>query len=437
MSNFNRKALQTRVVSAPGKAVMAGGYLVLDPKYNAYVTALSSRMHARIDFHQDVGQSTILVESPQFDGSWEYTVTTHQGVPVIQKLSLKNPFLEATLKAVLAYIRPKETFRIVLTLFSDKGYHTQENTSKRVSLNGKRQFLYHDKPIEQVAKTGMGLSAGLVSTITMALLQAFTDRPMAELLDLAHNLAQIAHCDAQGKIGSGFDVAAAIYGSIVYRRFKPETINHLLGRDLTLDYCIEVQKVADVEWSFKHLQCALPPGIKLLMGDVNGGSETPKLVSKVLKWRLEDPQSSDVYAQLEDANESFIRELDNLWALYREDSLRYAQSLEKDILQPLLNSIKNIRRGLQQLTQRSGAEVEPKEQTALLDQCSVLPGCLGGVVPGAGGYDAICLLVLESKLDDLKAASAKDKVFSLIKWLELSEEAAGIKEECVADYDGL
>jgi phosphomevalonate kinase len=29
---------------------------------------------------------------------------------------------------------------------------------------------------------------------------------------VAHNLAQLVHAVAQGKIGSGFDVAAAVYG---------------------------------------------------------------------------------------------------------------------------------------------------------------------------------------------------------------------------------
>ena len=42
-----------------------------------------------------------------------------------------------------------------------------------------------------------------------------------ELQKRIHNLAQAAHCAAQGKVGSGFDVAAAVYGSCLYRRFTP------------------------------------------------------------------------------------------------------------------------------------------------------------------------------------------------------------------------
>ena len=45
---------------------------------------------------------------------------------------------------------------------------------------------------------------------------------------LAHNLAQFVHCLAQGKVGSGFDVSAAAFGSQVYTRFDPKVIQPLL-----------------------------------------------------------------------------------------------------------------------------------------------------------------------------------------------------------------
>lgn len=44
-------------------------------------------------------------------------------------------------------------------------------------------------------------------------------------LDLVHMIAQSAHCIAQGKIGSGFDVSSAVYGSQRYVRFSPEVLS--------------------------------------------------------------------------------------------------------------------------------------------------------------------------------------------------------------------
>lgn len=87
-----------------------------------------------------------------------------------------------------------------------------------------------------VVKTGMGSSAALTTALIAALLQFFgiTQLPSTsisaikanadissrntEVLDriLLHNLAQLAHAVAQGKLGSGFDVSAAVYGMQIY-----------------------------------------------------------------------------------------------------------------------------------------------------------------------------------------------------------------------------
>lgn len=60
------------------------------------------------------------------------------------------------------------------------------------------------------------------------------DRQTTELL---HNLAQYVHSLAQGKIGSGFDVSAAVHGSQTYRRFAVECLGDLLERGTTPVSC--------------------------------------------------------------------------------------------------------------------------------------------------------------------------------------------------------
>jgi phosphomevalonate kinase len=45
---------------------------------------------------------------------------------------------------------------------------------------------------------------------------------------LAHNLAQFVHCVAQGKVGSGFDISAAVFGSHIYTRFDPAVIQNVM-----------------------------------------------------------------------------------------------------------------------------------------------------------------------------------------------------------------
>jgi len=460
-----------RAFTAPGKAFLAGGYLVLEPIYNAYVTALSSRMHAIVKNRDsdEVPSSTITISSPQFqEGEWKYEVDNGNLVKIPTEVKQRNnPFLEATVFTVLSYIQPKEKFNLEITIFSDPGYHSQHDTTTRLSVNKTKKFLYHSKPINAVAKTGLGSSAGLVAVVTTALISAFKDGTIGDLQNVIHNCSQIAHCYAQKKIGSGFDVATAVYGSIIYRRFDPGLINELFqhgffnsqnDEQLKQSYATALVNLVESKWEFNNTRCTLPPGIRLLMGDIKGGSETPKLVSRVLKWKSENVlQSSELYKRLNQANLDFIDALSSLHRFYVEtpatykDFLAYLQStsvavLESNLQQTdpklapfvnLIEAIKNIRSNLRDLTAYSGAEIEPQSQTILLDNCNEIKGCLGGMVPGAGGYDAICLLVIEDSINEFVDSTKQDNKFENVAWLNLHEEDDGIVEEQVNDYSGL
>ncbi|RLV96180.1 Phosphomevalonate kinase [Spathaspora sp. JA1] len=419
----------SKAYSAPGKALLAGGYLVIDPIYNAYVTALSSRMHAIITPTETTTTTRhIKIQSPQFvNGVWEYNITSNLSPPK-EINGNNNPFLEAVLFIVLAYIEPESNYDLTIDIYSDPGYHTQENTTlKQLS---SKSFLYHSRAINEVEKTGLGSSAGLVAVVTTALVSFF--KPSDDLnKDLLHNIAQIAHCYAQKKIGSGFDVAAAIYGSIIFKRFQPEIIDRVFDtlENNKQEFVKVLKSTIESNWDFKHTPCSLPRGIRLVMGDIKGGSETPKLVSTVLNWKKNKPQeSSIVYANLDAANNNFISQLKNL---HEQET-----PLNKELVKPLSDSIVEIRKCLQDLTKKSGAAIEPQVQTDLLDKCQLIPGVIGGVVPGAGGYDAISLLVLgDESVDILKKTTELDKEnYNNVTWVNLHEESEGIIIENAKDY---
>ena len=67
---------QAAAVSAPGKVLLAGGYLVLDRAHSGLVFALDARIHVvvqGIPTTNGVVLSEITVQSPQFqDAVWEY-----------------------------------------------------------------------------------------------------------------------------------------------------------------------------------------------------------------------------------------------------------------------------------------------------------------------------------------------------------------------------
>lgn len=80
----------TTVVSSPGKVLIAGGYLVLDPKYSGTVVSTSSRFYTVIRDNPSGGANCIRVRSPQFLGAaWEYIVTTIGGSVVVEGATTK------------------------------------------------------------------------------------------------------------------------------------------------------------------------------------------------------------------------------------------------------------------------------------------------------------------------------------------------------------
>lgn len=93
----------------------------------------------------------------------------------------------------------------------------------------------HEIALPEVAKTGLGSSAAMTTAVVAGLLQYLgsVDLPLhgAEKedvdsdMELVHCVAQAAHCAAQGKIGSGFDVSCAVFGSQRYVRFSPSVLS--------------------------------------------------------------------------------------------------------------------------------------------------------------------------------------------------------------------
>jgi phosphomevalonate kinase len=151
----------------------------------------------------------------------------------------------------------------------------------------------------------------------------------------------------------------------------------------------------------------MPSGLRLVMCDVDCGSETPGMVKKVLKWRGENREEADaIWDALQKGNEAVAAELTRLATSESAD----ANAGEK--YAKLEGIIKENRALIRRMSKASQVPIEPPQQTMLLDACSGIPGIIGGVVPGAGGYDAIVLLLedKEEVIESLKKVLAGWKV---------------------------
>lgn len=450
-------------ISAPGKALVAGGYLVLEAPNVGVTISSSSRFYTTVkvlpeDKAPMIKQNPrvgILVDSPQFRTSFQYQYDSSKDT-LVQVGENGNEFVEKCLSLTLAFIKqwyPQQEFHAMLFAISEVGqlglklradndfYSQIKELRKRgmpflsASLATLPRFL--PCPIDpltgkmEVAKTGMGSSAALTTSLCAALLQFFAvvrlgQRKADEDRRIVHNLSQLAHAVAQGKIGSGFDVAAAVYGSQVYQRFSAKEFEACMAPNAPASVIYRAVTTESL-WTHRIRSLDLPPGFDLVMGDVCGGSSSASMAREVLAWRAKNPaEASALWGELAALNQRVSALLDRLCELSRSQksnfesvvawaSLHTSQVWEEYVskktiphwmehLQALLE-LKGVlgqcRKLLKRMGDRAGVGIEPDSQTALANATEGIAGVVAAGVPGAGGVDAVFAITLSAASRDL------------------------------------
>ena len=531
-------------VSAPGKALIAGGYLVLEsPNPGLVLAAEGCRFHTTITFrppYTEKMNSTSLmtvignsvnaswesipldVYSPQFDRVFSYYLSypltlyeeeEDENGSMIQlqprrKAHESNVFVERSLLLALGYLHKSlgaeafharlqlhrssssnggvmgsERVALAIKLRADNDFYSQITRLRERGLDLTPQNLEELEPFLPcpkddatgkviVNKTGMGSSAALVTSIVGALLQFFgaidlQGEKNEEGLRIAHNLSQICHCHAQGKVGSGFDVSSAVYGSHVYTRFSKGVINEFLesvtmmttkeDQGLQLSEALSKQLVELVnnndDWDCTVSPVSLPPGLELLMADVCGGSESPSMARKILEWKKKNRKvgfMDDYYwKDLKRCNKKIVSLLSDqftsqtfLDGLRRDGAMiiskRTAEQWKKpmpsswhlfegsswDVALKLLDlrlAFLECRQNLKGMGEAAGVPIEPDEQSALADATMKLPGVVAAGIPGAGGYDALFVIYVKGHdTNGGKSDQVRDEIGNL--WREMSDK---------------
>jgi phosphomevalonate kinase len=312
----------------------------------------------------------------------------------------------------------------------------------------------------EVAKTGLGSSAAMTTSVVAALLhylgavnlscwrQLSIDGATGMDLDLVHAIAQSAHCIAQGKVGSGFDVSAAVYGSQRYTRFSPEI---LFSAQVTGGTCLPdvVSGIVRRSWDHEKTQFSLPPLMTLLLGEPGaGGSSTPSMVGSVKQWQKSDPQKSkDTWSKLGNANLVLENELRNLkrlaedhWQAYEsvvrtcsclpcrkwtEVASNQQQELIVRSLVVARDAFLEIRLHMREMGMAAGVPIEPEPQTQLLDATMNMDGVLLAGVPGAGGFDAVFSVTLGDASNAVANAWSSAGILPLL----VREDSRGVSLE--------
>lgn len=475
-------------VSAPGKVLITGGYLVLEKPNAGIVLATTARFQCRSSWKKrdqaatdqpriivdqskvrmldrygfifdpdstpPPGALVVIVHSPQLQLTYKYIVTWSKNAGGLATITQPpkqptNHFVEHTLTLTLTYLGAKccgvDTLNgreLRITLAADNDFYSQTKhllakgvECSRAELAKLPQHMPCPKEGGKVvvSKTGLGSSAALVTSLVGCLLSTFKAVQLPEPtvsgaiskseesgLRIVHNLAQICHAAAQGKIGSGFDVSAAVYGSHIYTRFTANIITPALNVTSTADirslrYCVCGEPG---DWDSKREPSPLPTSFRLMMGDVCGGSSTTSLVRAVQFWREASSTRSaaaSIWNALSSANEAARAALQDLKDLEEKDTdagvvgSKFSKTCESMAGQTSVvwsafsdgtafdiaaEAFAKCRRLLREMGEAAGVPIEPKQQTRLLDATAALPGVLCCGVPGAGGIDAIFAIVV-------------------------------------------
>ncbi|KAM0847799.1 hypothetical protein ACQ4PT_054794 [Festuca glaucescens] len=488
------------VASAPGKVLVAGGYLVLERPNPGLVLSTTARFYAIVrPIHEELspgswawGWSDVKVTSPQLSREATYKLSLkHSMLQLTSARESGNPFVEqaiqfsiAAAKATITDKEKKDTLDKLLlqglniTILGSNDFYSYRKQIEARGLPLSPEVLLSLPPFcsitfnsevangtgeickPEVAKTGLGSSAAMTASVVAALLhylgavnlsclgQSSNDSSTERDLDLVHAIAQSAHCIAQGKIGSGFDVSAAVYGSQRYTRFSPEILS---SAQVTGGSCLPevVADIATGKWDHEKTRFSLPPLMCLLLGEPGtGGSSTPSMVGSVKKWQKSDPEKSkDTWSKLGMANSVLEEQLRNLnklaedhWEAY-ESVVRSCSHLtcmkwtelatnqhEELIVRSLLaarNAFLEIRLHMREMGVAAGIPIEPESQTQLLDATMNMEGVLLAGVPGAGGFDAVFSVTLGESSGAVANAWSSAGVLPLL----VREDSRGVSLE--------
>ncbi len=318
---------------APGKILLLGGYSVLERPNIALVLAVDAFVHATLKKRND---DKIVISIPQF--KIKITTTTREIKTIGDE---RAKFVISAIKAAFYYFDYKKIayFGFEITTKSDRAFSVNKG------------------------KSGLGSSAAVTVAAVKALFEAFVlSQPMAEI----HTVAQSAHAAAQNKLGSGFDVAAACFGTIVYSRFSPSLFS--FDNPALLD-----PRYAKLDC--KITQFSFPISFHLVFANFPDKSmSTTNAVGQVFDFKKNNP---DAYVAL-------IRDID-------AENRHALEALSQGDLVRFKNHVGHGRNHTKELGILSGVQIESDGMSSLIEETEK-HGAFVAKLPGAGGFDSIVAL---------------------------------------------
>ncbi|KAI9191500.1 hypothetical protein LWI28_009219 [Acer negundo] len=481
------------IASAPGKVLMTGGYLILERPNAGIVLSTNARFYAIVKpLSEEInpeswawGWTDVKLTSPQLLRESLYKMSLKNlTIQCVSSSESRNPFVENAVQYAVAAAyaifdkNKKDVLHKLLlqgldiTVLGCNDFYSYRNQIEAlglplipeqlaalpaflsISFNAEESNGENCKP--EVAKTGLGSSAAMTTAVVSALLHYFgvvnlsssedqlQEKKNSSDLDMVHVIAQSAHCIAQGKVGSGFDVSSAVYGSQRYIRFSPEVLSSAQVAMKGLPLQEVIVDIVKGKWDHERTKFSLPPLMTLLLGEPGtGGSSTPSMVGAVKKWQ----KSLETWRKLSELNSALEAQFQMLsklaeehWNAYKciiescskHKSEKWIEQASEPIQEAVVKSLLGardvmlgIRYHMRQMGEAAGVPIEPESQTQLLNATMNMEGVLLAGVPGAGGFDAIFAIVLGDSGSNVTKAWSSLNVLALL----VREDPRGVSLE--------
>lgn len=370
------------LISAPGKIFISGEWAILKKGNPGIVSAINKRAFANIKESRD---NNIHIKIQNF-GIKNIEAEFKRGKLIFKKRLNKKQhkelsFVKNAIEITLRYLKSWKPFRLV-----------PDTKELYVKINKRKEEI------------GLGSSAAVVVATIAAILKihnmSITKRENKYKI---YKLAAIAHYLSQGKVGSGFDIAASVFGGIfIYKRFDPSWLRKQLQRNR------EIREVVNAKWpGFYYRKLTIPRGLHLIVGWVGKSASTSTMVKKVYRWQAKNKKEAK---KIFDHLAAIVRKIVQAWR-------------EKD-KERIMRLMKKNEELLRLLTEESKVDIETKKLREMSDIANQNGGA--GKLSGAGGGDCGIAIAFDKKISNkIKKGWQENKILII----ETTISFLGVKVE--------
>lgn len=321
-------------ITVPGKLMLTGEWAILEPGSSCIVMAVNHTL-------------TAVIEETSSDQATESQTTITFSLADIQLPIITTQYIHGNLVTLTELSEEQEKQFALCRIGAEVAlrYLERSHTINSCTLTINSEISSITLKDGSLQKLGFGSSAAaVVATIKALFAHAGYTISSPDNLERIFKLAIIAHYQAQGKCGSGFDIAAATYGTtLIYTRYN-QTWFDTQSTPLT---CI------DEPWpDLSITPIALPKNIIVLVGFSGVSAQTRSFITAMQTFKKQDQKS--YYAIMQAIQDIVKKVQENL------------TGTEKQNPETLLSLINQNRDYLRVLSQKSGIELEIAPLTTLI-----------------------------------------------------------------------